>query len=107
ELHPHEVVLLRRIARGCCFFPVLVRIGELGEVVVARVQPRDLELLEWSRLVILVGPSDREALQVTVALEVAPRHRLLRVPGQTGELDVDEAKGRLDSRRDLGTALGN
>jgi len=46
---------------------------------------------------VALGPSS----QWCVALEIAPRRRLLFRTGDTGEHDVDEAERDLDSRRDL------
>ena len=76
---------------------MLVRVGEFSEVVVAGSKPGDVQLLQRRGLVIFICPPDGQPLEVAVALEVRPGHRLLRVPRETGELDVDEAERGLES----------
>src|SRR4051794_30493225 len=80
---------------------MVLGVGLVREVVITPGEFRHLELLQRRRLVVLVGPADREALKVAVALEVVPRQSLFLPAGDAGEDHVDEAEGDLDAGRDL------
>src|SRR5204863_6003707 len=95
ELQPREVVLLARRLRARALEPVIVGISQVGEVVVAGREARDLELLQRCGLVVRVAPADGESLEVAVALEIAARKRLLLRTGHAREHDIDEAEGDL------------
>src|SRR5215218_11179595 len=68
----------------------------MGQEVGAGRETRDVEFLQWRRLMIRVGPARSESLEVPVALEVGAWLVLLQRTDVIGELDVDEAE------RDLG-----
>src|SRR6266849_6851280 len=71
ELHPCEVVRL------VGFHPMVFRIDLVGQVVDAFGRSGDVELLPFSRLMVVIAPSHRDPLQRGVALEVRAAATLL------------------------------
>src|SRR5689334_16592665 len=65
ELHPREIVGLIALE------PVILGIGVMYEVVIAGSDARDIELLSFRRLMVVIAPSDGDALQLRVAFEVS------------------------------------
>src|SRR6266567_1842171 len=91
ELHPCEVVRL------VGFHPMVFRIDLVGQVVDAFGRSGDVELLSFSRLMVVIAPSYRDPLQRSIALEVRAAAALLH---QNSLVSVDEAEGDLDALAD-------